>query len=147
MTIANATTNEQLASMSSWQIAETFGCHFSGDANPIEHGGFFYDARDWEDYGYASCVEFWEDPETHALIVQPGTIRKWSNDRERASALQFCGIDEFESIHAQIDACRYYLGIEPDGTEYPYLKAFNLETWSEKNIWKSVRGWIEQLGK
>jgi hypothetical protein len=37
--------------------------------------------------------------------------------------------------------------MEPEGDSYPHLKEFDLETWREANIWKSVRGWIEALGR
>jgi hypothetical protein len=76
-------TNERLTELCGWDVAEAFGCHYTGDADPIHHGGIFYDARDWEADGYASCVEFWEDPDTEALVVQPGTIRK-PDDMEAA---------------------------------------------------------------
>lgn len=139
-------TNEQLSDMSPHAIADHYGIGYSGDMNPIEHGGFFYSLGDWEKYGYASCVEFWEDPETGALIVQPGTIHK---SADMTGAFQSSGIEpeHQDNIHAQIDAVRSYCGIEPDGIAYPSLKSFQFSNRKERNIWKSIRGWIEALAE
>ncbi len=141
-------TNEQLADMPPWQIADAIGIGYDGDINPVEHGGFFYDFRDWERWGYANAVEFWEDPETHALVVQTGTIHK-PNDMT-ATLLHFgaeLADEERNNIHFQISACKAHISMQCDGTEYTYLKTFNPDHWrKEKNIWKSIRGWIEALG-
>ena len=141
---------ERIASMSSWDIAKHYGCSFSGDCNPIEHGGFFYDSRDWEAYGYASCVEFWDDHENGCLIVQRGTIQKPSQPEDMNSAFRCIGMavddENRENIHAQIEAVRYYCGIEPDGTSYPDLKNFDLDQWQEWRIWRSIEGYIQPLG-
>lgn len=135
----------KLSEMSPWEIATHYGIGYNGDMNPIEHGGYFYSLADWEDNDYAACVEFWEDPETGALVVQPGTI----HNRELESAFQCIGVGKDDplrdNVHCQIDACRSYSGIEPNGTSYPDLKVFNLDTWKEQNIWESIRGWIEEL--
>lgn len=148
-------TNEQLASMMAVDIADHLGIGYSGDMNPIKYGGYFYSLSDWADYGYASCVEFWEDPETHHLVVQTGTINKPDNDEEMDSAFMCCGIDERgtnrelrDNIHVQIECTKDYCGMEPDSTAYPHLKSFRLEDWQkERNIWKSIRGWIEALAQ
>ncbi len=142
-------TNEQLASMSPWTIADAFGCSFSGDMNPIEHGGFFYDHRDWNDNGYASAVEFWEDPESGDLVVQRGTINKPDDMESAFACLGYTEEDDDLRNHLaiQVEAARAYSGIEPDGTAYPHLKVFKLDDWKERNIWKSIRRWIEQLGE
>lgn len=141
---------DHLASLGAWEIARFYGCDYSGDCNPLEHGGYFYDSRNWEAYGYASCVEFWEDCENDCLVVQRGTINKPSNPEDMESAWQCIGIapdDENRSnIHAQIDAIRSYCGIEPDGTSYPDLKNFRLEDWQEWRIWRSIDGWLRFLG-
>lgn len=139
-------TNERMASMAAWDIATAFGCGYSGDYNPVEHGGFFYNKRDWLAYGYASCVEFWHDPEQDdVLVVQRGTVHKL---KDMEAAFKCCGIEaEVGNVDAEIEACRSYGGIEPDGTRYPDLMTYRLADWRERNIWKSVRGWIEELGE
>lgn len=147
-------TNEQLSDMSPWDIADHYGIGYSGDLNPIEHGGYFYSIEEWDKWGYASCVEFWEDPETHALVVQTGTINKPDSDEEMESAFLCSGFDGDgdsgelrDNVHVQIECVKGYMGMEPDGTCYPHLKSFRLEDWKERNIWKSIRAWIEDLGR
>ena len=140
---ATTLTNQQLADMTPHDIAKAFGCGYDGDVNPLDHGGFFYDYRDWEANGYANVVEFWHDDENGCLVVQPGTVSK---PADMAPAFRCIGMKASDNVHAQIDAARSYCGIEPDGTHYPDLKNFKLENWKERNIWGSVRGWIESLG-
>lgn len=145
---ANKPTDQELASMSGWDIAKALGCEYSGDCNPIRHGGFFYDARDWEAWGYANIVEFWDDPETKddILVVQRGTIHK---PDDMSGAFRCCDVPESEqgNIHAQIEACRYYGGIETDDEDRLQPRRYNLDNWKEWRIWKSIRPLIEQLGK
>jgi hypothetical protein len=142
--------NDDLASLAGWDIAVAFGCGYSGDSNPIEHGGFFYDLRDWESYGYAATVEFWSDPEASndTLIVQTGTIHK-PNRETLKNALTSIGLNPNDThpLEAEIEATKSWVGIEPEGTEFPYLKHFVLKDWREDRIWRSIRGWIEQLGR
>lgn len=129
---------QELSSLSAWDIANRIGIHYSGDCSPIPHGGFFYDAKDWEQYGYANCIEFWIDPDTtpDTLRITIGTIHK---PDDMSGAFECCDVPEAErsNIHAQIVACRDYNGIEPDEHQ-EYSRAYNLETWSEWRIWKSV---------
>jgi hypothetical protein len=138
--------NDKISESTPWAFAEAVGIGYSGDMNPMQHGGFFYGFKDWEAYDYAAVVEFWHDPENGKLVVQLGTVHK-PDDMEPAFRCSGIGAEEQSNIHAQIEACRAYGGIEPDGTDYPFLKSFDLETWRERNIWKSVRGWIEQLAQ
>lgn len=135
-------TKHELASASPWDIATYFNCHFTGDMNPIDHGGVFYDSRDWEKNGYACAVEFFTMKNT--LYVQRGTIHK-CDDLE--SAFDCIGLPVSDDIHMQIEACRSHDGTEPEGNYYPDAMSYNLDNWTEANIWKSVRGYIEQLGK
>lgn len=140
-------TKNELASASPWDIAKHFNCHFTGDMNPIDYGGVFYDSRDWEKNGYACAVSFmlWNNK----LFVQRGTIHKWDNDKQRENAFSYIELPESEhdNIHAQIEACLAHNGIELEGCNYPDAMSYDLENWTEANIWKSVKGWIEELGK
>lgn len=81
-------TNKKLAEMDAWAIAEHFNLGYSGDMNVIEHGGYFYNLRSWEEYGYASCVEFWWDHDRDAVVVECGTINKPS---DLADCFRTCG--------------------------------------------------------
>jgi len=142
---------EKLASLPGWSIAEMFNCGYEGDADPIYHGGLFYDVRDWEQHGYANSVEFFEDSETEHLVVQRGTIYRPTSDKDWESCWSCVGISkdspERENIHAQISAVRAWSGTGCDGTGYPDLKEFDLETWKEWRIWRSVHEWIKALGE
>ena len=140
-------TNEQLASMGAYQIAEALGCAFSGDQNVIKHGGYFYDPRDWVEHGYANVVEFWEDPEDDDVThVSTGTIHRLEGEKLE-SAFQCIGMSSEEdkaNLHYQVDACRAYGGIEPDDQ---FSKAFRLSKWRETRLWGNVRHLIEHLGE
>ena len=144
-------TDREMCEADVYSLINHLNCGYSGDNDPIHHGGVFYDTRDWKNYGYASCVEFWHDPEnTDILIVQCGVINK-SLDMEAAFAC--IGLDPSDSMdeealmHAEIEASRSYNGIEPDGDDWPHLKSFNLNHWrKEWRIWRSVRQWLESLG-
>ncbi len=144
---AQPITDQWLADNSPWTIAERLEIGYSGDMNPVEHGGYFYSTRDWEAFGYADCVEFWEDPETGYLVVQRGVINR---PNDMSSAFRCAGIEgqDTSNIHAQIDASKCYYGIESELEHGTGMKVFNLDTWKkEHRIWRSVRGWIEALGK
>lgn len=136
----------KLASLSAWDIASEFGIHYSGDSNAIEHGGFFYNADNWEAYGYASCIEFWLDPDQEdTLIVSCGTINK-PDDKE--GAFRCCGIStdspDTSNIHCQIDCVRNYCGIEPDAYQ-SFTRKYKLSDWKEWRIWKSVSPLLTEL--
>lgn len=142
---------QRLASMSGWNIADEFGIHYSGDSNPIPHGGFFYNVGNWEKEGYADVVEFWDDHEHKCQVVQQGTIHKPKTEAEWESVWSSIGCeanDEIRNnIHAQIEAVRCHSGIMPKGITYPYLKDFDLETWAEWRIWRSIAGMLKELGE
>jgi hypothetical protein len=141
---------EKIASMTGWAIAEHFGCSYNGDGDPINHGGFFYDPRDWAEHGYAKAVEFWWDHEHGRMVVQRGTIHKPDTPEQWESVWGCIGAyegEQRENIHAQIDASESGMGMEPDGTRYPDLKEYNLKTWKEWHIWRSVAEWLRELGK
>lgn len=135
----------QLASQSGRDIAQHFRCSYYGDCDPINHGGFFYDPRDWEAYGYASCVEFWTHPETGELIVRSGVINR-VGDFDKC--MTYNGITDpidRENVDIQIECFRWYSGIEPD--DYQITRRYNLENWQEWRIWRSVAHLLKQLGQ
>jgi hypothetical protein len=143
-------TNEQLASMSGWRIARALGCHYTGDSDPIRHGGVFYSLKDWHAWGYASCVEFWEDPDTGMLVVSCGTINRPDSDEGMAAAYECLGQDwsdpqQRNNLCLQVEACRAYFSIELDDHERPFR--FGLDNWKEARIWARVRHLIERLAR
>lgn len=141
---AKVVTDKELASMSGWDIAKALGCHYSGDSDPIRHGGFFYSILDWEENGYADCIEFWSDDGDGKLRIYTGTIHRLEG-KELESAFGCVGLEDGQrgNIHAQIDACKSYAGMEPnyDGV----ATTFGLENWKEHRIWARVRPLIERL--
>lgn len=139
-------TAEKLASLAGWNIAKYFACSYEGDSDPIRHGGVFYDPRDWAEYGYASCVEFWADPDSRedTLVVSSGTIHR-PGIQEVKAALQHYGLDWTDDVHQQIEACRAYNGIEPDDCVSP--RRYKLDHWHEWRIWRSVSELLAQLGE
>jgi hypothetical protein len=136
--------NDELASWNPHQIATWYGIGYSGDMNPLQHGGMFYSTRDWESWGYANVVEFWWDADIGKLVVQCGTTNKLDGERLE-SAFRCCGIEQSEhsNPHAQIEACRSYAGVEPD--DYSSPKRFGLDKTDGADIWGAVREWIEAL--
>ncbi len=142
---------QRIADMDAWNIAKEYGCHYSGDCSPIPHGGFFYDARDWEKYGYASIVEFWcdDDSREDTLIVECRTVNR-PDDME--SAFRCIGIEPGNplrnDVHCQIEAVQSYQGSEPlEDFSGPFVKRFKLADWPhEWRIWRSIDGWIRSLG-
>jgi len=150
--------DRELADLSGYDIARVLGCHYTGDVSPIPHGGIFYSVRNWSSYGYASCVEIEviaHSVDEGIVLVTRGTIHRSDDEPRMLAALDCIGMrDEWDRIasdpnngsiyHLEIEACRAYRGIEPDGIgEW----TFPLATWREWRIWRKVRPWIEELGR
>ena len=133
---------KELEPLSGWQIAQRLRIEYFGDLNPINHGGLFFSTKDWECFGCADCVEFWEDPETGHLMVSQGTIDK-PDDVKRA--IDDAGLEDpdYESIPLQIECARMWNGIEKD--YYHCTNAYDLDTWKEWRIWRSVLPWLLNL--
>lgn len=146
-----------LDSLSAWDIAKLIGCHYSGDSNTIEYGGVFYDPRDWQKYGYANCVELWIDPDSKedTLRITIGTIHR---DSDMSGPFSCIGhnpdnLDQHgEPIpadtltHIEIEACRYYSGIEPDDYQ-EFQRSYKLAHWKEWRIWKSLLPILSSLSR
>lgn len=152
----NATkiTGKQAESMSGWDIARACGCHYDGDCSPIPHGGYFYNARDWVDCGYANAVEIYVD-EDEVVHVTQGSIHRPDDPSDMVRAFESCGIDAddadvWQNANAQIEICRSYDGIEPHhyfaGRSFAG-RSFPLATWKEKRIWEKILPWIQRLGE
>ena len=131
---------ERLSSLSGWDIAKELGLSYAGDADPIRHGGTFYDPTHWLDWGYAPCVEFWWDDDRDRLVVSPGTINKPDAD-DMETAWQCVGMDDPDddvrnTPAAQIEAARTAWGIEPN--DYVRSRSYNPDTWAEWRLWRSI---------
>lgn len=70
-------TIKALRTRSPWEIAAELGLRYSGDLNPIPHGGYFYSTKAWEAYGYAEIVKFSESE--GILYLESRTINRPSN--------------------------------------------------------------------
>jgi hypothetical protein len=129
-----------LSSMSGWQIAQAYGCHYTGDASPIPHRGTFYNLDNWGFDGWAECVYLSENE--GILYVSCGSI-PYRHNMDRALAC--IGIDSdgpyATNPHAQFEACKAYWGFEADDT-----RTFRLSTWREERIWGAIAKWIMELG-
>lgn len=124
-------TIKALCQSSPWDIAEANRLEYSGDCNPIPHGGVWYETSNWEEHGYAECVRIQESEGT--LWVESGTINKPSKDEGRLAALNCCGwmLDDEEINHVrqhgehsveltpqiEIESVLAYSGMEVDSSE------------------------------
>lgn len=131
-----------LASMSGWQIAEAIGCHYTGDASPIPHGGAFYNTDDWTEFGYANCVRI-EEVEGR-IVVECGTINRASDCTPEAIRDCFGGeIDITPDV--EIDWCLGQWGMETqEDFGGPYVQSFP-EDGPEWKVWRAIRGWLDGL--
>ena len=149
-----------LESMSPWDIAELLGVGFTGDMNPVDHGGTWYETRNWVEYGYASAVSMYRV--YNRLYVEFCTINKMDLD----AALRCCGwercgegkvrqegtTDELDlCVEMEIECCLSYAGAETDEDfSGPYLRKFrpnkdgNLR---EFRVWDEIKGWLESLAE
>ena len=166
-----------LSSLNGWELAEFFGCGYTGDCDPINHGGTFYDNRDWKEHGYASCVSFSQID--GKLLVESGTIHKPSNEDDIASAHECCDTpDELrDDVGAQIEACLFYWGCETscdfggpysrwfeercdynedDDDDWDWIELMSFvrqdedkygEKFTEEQLLESVSGWLRFLGE
>jgi hypothetical protein len=146
---------KQCNSWTGWQIAEELGLNYSGDSDPINHGGVYYETRNWLPYGYASAVELYplDDRSEDSILVTRGTINRPDNADRMRGALGCVGaIELWEEmreagrndpnnylglIHLEIEACRAYMGIEPN--HYTQDKTYKVASWrKEWRLWRSI---------
>lgn len=136
---------QHVASLAGWDVAKLAGCDYSGDHDPIQHGGFFYETENWEKYGYANIVDFCLLDDGY-LYVEQGTVNRPNDTAKLLTAIRnFCGeYVDVHNIHVQIDYCKGYNGY--DHSEYGPTRKYRLEDWPhEWRIWKSVYHVIESL--
>lgn len=133
-----------LADRSGPEIARHFGCEYTGDVDPIRHGGTFYDARKWSEDGSASVVEFREGRGDNETIVARGYVYR-PRGGGLLDAMRSCWGDRHEELvgdaRSEIEAALSWSGIEEDSA-----KTYNLDTWKDWRIFRSVKTWLEALG-
>jgi len=143
----------KLSDYSSWDIARYFNCEFSGDMNCIDHGGFFYDSRDWKKFGYASIVEFWRDCDNNdEIVVRCATV---NNNQSSQDGKQYIPNSDYgelsqetiESVEFQIEDTHSHWGSETlQDFSGDYVESFPDET-PENTIWRKINGWMKSLSE
>lgn len=133
---------EYMTTLSGWDIAEWCGCYYSGDSDPLNHGGYFYNLTNWERkrWNYADFVELIpvQDGKEEKVIVSEGTIHNGSLQ----SAFRCLGIEDVDTSdpHMQVEACKCYFGAESN-----YEKTYTLANWKEWRLWKRILPLIKAM--
>ena len=127
------------------QLLSTDACEiqFTGDMNPFDHGGTFYETSNWRDYGYASCVQF--TPIEGRTLVTSGSIHRL-NDEEMRSAHECCDTpaEYRDTTVGEIEACLGHGGCETDEDfSGQYAEWFDED--SESDAWTLALNWIRGL--
>jgi len=130
---------DALMDLSPWEIAQRLGIRYTGDMNPFDHDGTFYETSNWEKYGYACCVRIISADgrrfSESATIHRPGDLAK---------CIESAGLDpELElNTEAEIESVLGYWGAETDEDfSGQYLHNFPDDV-SERRFWKHCAGWI-----
>ena len=105
-------------------------CHYSGDMGPIDHGGFWYNAKEWAHNDYASAVEVCclaDGPHNGKhVVVSKLVINRPSHTPNMRHALESCGLTEAHAEETneavkwamEIEAVKGYMGGEPDCSDW-----------------------------
>lgn len=140
----------ELATLSGWDLAEKIGCQFAGDMNYTDHGGYFYETKNWEKYGYAECVEF--ECYEGRKVVTAATINK-CEDMAQCLATIGLTLEDLKSSEpevrtlVEIEACKATWGAEPtEDFTGEYKHSFPDDVKDHRILGKAI-GWIESLGK
>lgn len=134
-------TGSEIASLNGWEIAQRFGCRYSGDSSPV-NGGFFYDPSTWEKRGYVAVLSFWRDPDDgDIVVVERGSVNKPKPD-VMAAALRDYKEEDRSNIHTQIEASRIYCGVESD--DWNAFSRFPID--DEEKLWEATKSDLAGLG-
>ena len=120
-------TIKSLRTESPWEIAKRLGIHYSGDLNSIPHGGYYYETKNWESYGYCEFVRFQESE--GVLYVELGTVNR---PNDMLPALKCIGMESNEDSddpHVQIEACMAYGHYDIDETMQ--WRSDNAKSWGD----------------
>lgn len=153
MTTQKIPTIKVLRQDSPWAIAEKFGLHYSGDMCPVPHGGYWYSAKNWREFGYANAISISESE--GVLLVESITINRVESNLD--SMKKFSDFDsvvadcESRGFPANIDLLEIegfasYCGVEVDGTIT--FESDNGKNWGEFpefQIMKAVRDMWSRL--
>lgn len=113
------------------QLAADGLVHYCGDVDPLNHDGYWYDSSTWLHDGYASCIEvlvLLDGPaNARHILVSKLVVNK---PKDMTKALESCGTPQsyHDNVNAQIEACKGYMGAEPDESDWrePSTYAFIL---------------------
>jgi hypothetical protein len=149
MMTAKTITVADLVERQPWEIAERLGLGYSGDCNPLSHGGYFYSLADWDDHGYAECLDV--ALVDGMVIVEVGSIGLITNLDQALDHIGAEGSDR-NSPAAQIEACKAYWGsdVHEDfsgrySREFP--ESLLDEDGGEERIWREIIGWLIGLSE
>jgi hypothetical protein len=123
---------------------------YIGDVSPLDHGGTWLDARDWNGSNRsAEAVEMYPLDYSEcpygivACYLSTGTVR--ANDAQLASACQYCGMDKEDmGADEQAHAVAGYSGIN-DGYNPALIAWRDIEELSEEQETRIAR-WVEKKG-
>jgi hypothetical protein len=145
-----------LSDLSAFEIAKRLKCGFTGDCNPIDHNGTFYDTRDWAEYGYASCVAFTRLPDEGngaTLLVECGTIHRPLTEKELLECFATCGqsgdrIGRTPEVEIECVLAHWGFEVQEDFGG-PYTQQFPEDEdgcIDEDEVWQAIEGWLSGLG-
>ena len=131
-------TAKVLESDSPWEIAKDLGIHYTGDVNPFDHDGCFYELSNWKEYGYACVVRVMRYD--GRIAWEAGTVN-WTSPAHMEDAYRCCGVDADEltadsRANAEVECLLAYSGMEVDSS-----KEFDGEV-KERKFWKSAKSEI-----
>jgi hypothetical protein len=145
---------DQLQSSPAWDVARYFRCGYEGDTNVYDHGGCFFDTRDWRDHGYANALDIWQDPDSDrdCTCATVGTIHRITGLEDLKDFRDFMhdclppakypsGVVSLE--HAtllEISYCKGQYGVEPDEAAIAY------RFYKEHRMWKTIWQLLQGLG-
>lgn len=150
-------TIKALRERSPWEIAKAMGIEYTGDMNPVPHGGTFYSLANWQKHDYADCVHFSESEGTlwveHSHVGRsekqlPAAFKSWCWELQPDGVNVVAG-NVWITLTPQIEfeALLSYCGIECPSMRYTF-KSDNGKDWGtfpEFQIFKAAKPLIESL--
>lgn len=107
--------------MNPYDLASDGLVQYTGDRNPLEYGGTWYDSSTWASDGYASAVRVdisGDGPDGGKLVyVSLIVANKPSSDERMKSALDCCG-GTMGDTASEIEACLGYGLYDPDESDW-----------------------------
>lgn len=147
-------TIKQLRDGSPWDNAKRLGIAYTGDSSTIPHGGTFYETKNWQQYGYAECLQFCESEGT--LWVERGTINRpsdiapclgssgWVVNSEGQVVQEHNGdlVADEVTPELEIECVLGHWGMDVDSTDTYIEKDYSFP---EFKIWQECREYLVNL--